>query len=202
MMRPSSGPRVGDAITCAVLSGVAIATLVAVAAATVHAQRPPAAPLAGEGLAACRHSFPRRLESLLNDWSVVATWRADQNLLPIEHARSSIIRAADNCALVEQLNGTLGGMPFGITALFAAEDSSKFQLAYVDSEHGRLLEFAGAELGDTLRFVWRQVNEAKTVVVRRDYDRFTAKSFHLRSALSLDDGRTWTVVQEAQYERR
>jgi hypothetical protein len=92
-------------------------------------------------------------------------------------------------------------MRYRLSVRAAAPTADSLELAYVDSDHGSILTFAGTVRGDTIRFAWSRDLGTRVLMVRREYTAMTPNSFATHTFMSPDSGRNWILVQQARYVR-
>jgi hypothetical protein len=142
-----------------------------------------------------------RLAQLAGHWSVEWGYAVEGELRAVENASATIDIAASSCAVRERLEGRLRGAPLAVTTLTAASTDDSLERVYVDSEHGAILVFAGAIIGDTIRFLWRRDLGARRQLLRHDYFALTPASFATETRMSPNGGGDWIIVQRARYRR-
>jgi hypothetical protein len=152
--------------------------------------------------ATCPRPALARLAMLVGDWAVAWDWRVGDSLLTVAGAHATVTRATAGCTLVERLEGRLRGAAIEVTSVIAAPTTDSLQLAYVDSEHGALLNFEGSARGDTIRFTWSRDAGQRRLIVRREYSGIGPHHFEVQALMSPDGGRNWILVHRARYERR
>lgn len=106
------------------------------------------------------------------------------------------------CLLVEHFFGTVNGRQFTALIMLNFGNSEGLQRISLDSEHGQFLQFTGVRNGDPVRFEWQRVNDTRRLVLRHEYREIKADSFNTGTYLSTDGGKTWDMVQQANYQRQ
>lgn len=161
----------------------------------------------------CLAAFPQQvptdsknlkaLEFLAGEWTIDVDARLSKDG-PWERskARSSIKKAVGNTIFEEEVTGSRNGRDWVARCWIAVDNrSSKYQWAFVDSDHGVLELFEGDMSNDSL-ILQKEIILAQSRILRRIiYSNFSANSFTVRSMRSADNGKTWELTGTSRYER-
>jgi hypothetical protein len=162
---------------------------------------------------ACLTAYPQQpskdsmnlkaLDFLIGDWTITVDARLSKDG-PWERskARSSIKKAVGNTIFEEEVIGTRQNREWVARCWIAVDNrTSRYQWAFVDSDHGVLELYEGDWSGDGLILQKEIIFPQSRVLRRIIYSNFSTDSFTVRSMRSADDGKTWDLTGTSQYER-
>jgi hypothetical protein len=141
------------------------------------------------------------LTTLVGAWKVDWSYRGDSGLVPVEGATATIRSGAGGCALTLSLEGRARTGRKSVIVMFAAPTDDSLEQAYVDSDHGTVLMFAGRASRDTTRFVWSHDYGTHLQIVHLDYFALSPTAFSTETWMSPNGGANWELVERARYRR-
>ena len=145
----------------------------------------------------------KALEFMMGEWTITVDARLSKDG-PWERskARSSIKKAVGNTIFEEEVIGTRQSRDWVARCWIAVDNrSSRYQWAFVDSDHGVLELYEGDMSNDSLILQKEIIFPQARVLRRIIYSNISTNSFIVRSMRSADNGKTWDLTGTSQYER-
>lgn len=149
----------------------------------------------------CRREEAELFLPISGHWSVEWTDRLAPGKYAKTKASARIEADLLGCAVVEHFDGTRQGEPFMSVSIISFGNAETLQRSLIDSSHGQFLLFEGARQGRVVRFEWVSAIPGRKMKLRHEYRALQQNSFATETQLSTDGGRTWNLVQRAEYER-
>jgi hypothetical protein len=114
-----------------------------------------------------------------------------------------IVKTVGSTILEENYTGTLEGKNFYTKNLLAADRTSgKYQMVFMDSEHGNLVSYEGEIKGDSIIFDRFFIYpDQSTVKLRWLYIRLSADEFTLESMRMPPAAVNWDITTKHRYKR-
>jgi len=145
------------------------------------------------------------IDALVGDWNVSVEFRLTA-LGPWESskAQARITKTTGSALLEEDFTGTRRGHPFYAKSLIVVDNLTlKYQGAFLDSEHGALIEYEGEKRADSLIFdrTWSYPNGAK-VYLRAVYLFVSDNEIHVERMRKPEGTEVWDVTGRWVYKRK
>lgn len=144
------------------------------------------------------------LDFLIGSWNVEADIRlSSQGPWEKSQAKSMITKTVGSKVIEEQYTGTREGQRFTSKSLFAVNNLTReYQLIFVDSEHGALIDYLGEVQSDSLIFtkLWSYPNGSK-VELRLVFRPISSDEFICESMRKPENEETWDVTKRLKYTR-
>jgi hypothetical protein len=150
----------------------------------------------------CAQSEYRLFLPLVGEWEVHWITRTTPGKYESSKATSKIERDPVGCVLTEHFFGESHNQQITTVVLLNFGNAEKLERMLIDSGHRQLLAFTGTRNGDVIRFEWRRELGDRRIMTRHDYRNIQANSFLTEWYLSPDSGKTWELVQKAEYSRQ